>query len=255
MTSDGTSPQISTAARRTAPPRLRRTVRILLVVLWVALAALGWWSQPRSADAAEARADLASGRVVAYGWGDGWQSTPFWQWAGPGSLQSSRLLGPVFAWRTTDLRIHYVRLGGADPGFTGDASRYATTESASMGAAVEAAGLKPDSTDVGTPLPLFGVTLLLGLTFLAVLVAGPDPVVGTRWFWYLLVAVGPYGLGVLLWLARERPWSASAVPSADNEPRQRWYVGLGLGFLATIVMSLIVAGLHRLLGDALIPHP
>ena len=45
-------------------------LRVVLVVLWVGWAAATWWSAPRSATVAQARADLSAGRMASYEWAE-----------------------------------------------------------------------------------------------------------------------------------------------------------------------------------------
>ncbi|MFD6753008.1 hypothetical protein [Micromonospora gifhornensis] len=65
----------------------------------------------------------------------------------------------------------------------------------------------------------------------------------------------PYGLGLLYWWARERPWSASATPAAHVDRRDSGILGLGLGILASILISLVLLALHTALGDRWVPQP
>ncbi|MFY1622005.1 hypothetical protein ACN261_21590 [Micromonospora sp. WMMD723] len=48
---------------------------------------------------------------------------------------------------------------------------------------------------------LGGTGVLLAAVALVVVVTGPTPVLGTRWYWFWLIFLGPYGLGLLLWTA------------------------------------------------------
>jgi hypothetical protein len=61
----------------------------------------------------------------------------------------------------------------------------------------------PYATAAGITSPLLATVCLLVIIF------GPAPRLGTRWYWFW-AALMPWGLGVLLWLAREHPWSARA---------------------------------------------
>ncbi len=262
MTGDAQTRRAGPGRRLPAGRSWWSVLRIVAVVLWVAWAALSWWSQPRQATAEQARSDLAAGRMVSYEWGDSWDRNMTWRWARTPTLESSGTYGPLFAWKTTDLRIHYARLGDANGEFTlrgtVDESQYTGPEAAALAEVVEAAGHGGGSPGIGTPRLLMLVMLLLAVPFLAVLVTGPAPVVGTRWFWYWLVSTVPFGLGLLYWLGRERPWSSTAAtpegpPGKDN--RHRWYVALGCGFVTTIVVGVLVFGLNRLVGDWLFPVP
>lgn len=262
MTGDAHTRRAGPGGRLSAPHSWWSVLRIVAVLLWVAWAALSWWSQPRQASVEQARSDLAAGRMTAYEWGDSWDLDATWRWARQPTLQSSGTYGPLFAWQTADRRIHYTRLDAPDHEFTlrgtVDESQYSGTEAASLAEAVEAAGHDFGSPGIGTPPPLMLVTLLLALPFLVVLVTGPAPVVGTRWFWYWFVTTAPFALGLLYWLARERPWSSTATaregpPGKEN--RYRWYLGIGYGLLTAIVGSLLLLGLNRMAGDWLFPAP
>jgi hypothetical protein len=262
MTGDAHTRRAGFGGRLPAPHSWWSVLRIAAVLLWVVWAALSWWSQPRHATVEQARADLAAGRLVSYEWGDSWESNVTWRWAEPPTLESSGTYGPLFAWKTADLRVHYARLDASDSAFTlrgtVDESQYSGKEAASLAEAVQAAGHGSGFPGNGTSRLLMLVSLSLALPFLVVLVTGPAPAVGTRWFWYWLVSTVPLGLGLLYWLGRERPWSSTATtpdgpPGKEN--RHRWYVGLGCGFVTTIVFGLVLLGLNRLVGDWLFPAP
>jgi hypothetical protein len=242
-----------------------RMLRIALVALWVVWAALSWWAAPRQADVAEARADLSAGRVMSYQWADSWDADAIDGWNSPERprLRSSGTQGPMFVWRTPDWRIHYAMTGVDSTEFTlddsVDATRFSDPEAASVDQAVHAAGLRTGAVDDGPVWPiLLAITIVMALTFLGVLINGPAPVTGTRWCWFWLVSGAPLGLGLLYWLARERPWSATVVArrgTSGVDGRRRWYVGFIGGILASLAVSLLVYLLHDLLGDTLVPHP
>jgi hypothetical protein len=97
-----------------------------------------------------------------------------------------------------------------------------------------------------------GLFIAGSVLFLWALVSATDPVIGTKWFWFWFVPAAPLGLGLLWWLARERPWSPRA---PGREKRLTGWVGVGLGFLSGLAVSLLVWGLSSLFGDALLPIP
>ena len=240
-------------------------LRVVLVVLWVGWAAATWWSAPRSATVAQARADLSAGRMASYEWADGWDSERSWNWAATPTLRSSGPAGPLFVWRTPNWRIRYTvlddvpRVPGSFPAATDiDSSAYSGPEAASLAQTLRSADQEPGSTGGHPPQPIATLVLILGLSSLFILVAGPAPVTGTRWFWFWLVSGVPFGLGLLYWLARERPWSRTVVARVGpigRDPRRRWYLGIGLAILTGIASSLLVYWLSRLLGAEIVPLP
>ena len=229
------------------------------MVMWALWAALSWWSAPRQTDVAQARADLAAGRVASYQWGDAWRSE-HGRWATSPRLESSGAQGPLFVWRTPYGRTHYAVTDDASGvGEVADPAQYSGPEAASLAEALASAGL--DEGPVGTDWPksiISAAVVVLGVSFLGVLVTGPAPVTGTRWLWIWLVSGPAFGLGLLYWLTRERPWSSTAAPVAarpdGREPRRRWYVGFAIGLLASFVGALLVYALDRLLGDQIVPR-
>lgn len=233
-----------------------------MVVLWVAWAALSWWTTPREVDVAQARADLAAGRVASFEWGDSWDHTGGY-WAGRPQLRGSGAPDRVFAWWTPSWRVNYVVLEGLPTTIDGSASsdggaqpRYSGPQAAALARAVESAAPEAGwSGRAGEPA-VVGVTLLLGFLAVSILVLGPAPVRGTRWFWFWLGAGVPFGLGLLCWLAWEHPWSRTAQPPTTQparDTRLRWYVGIGLAFLAGLAISLVLVLLSGWLGEALVP--
>ncbi|MEU4564159.1 hypothetical protein AB0F72_37750 [Actinoplanes sp. NPDC023936] len=115
------------------------------------------------------------------------------------------------------------------------------------GAAVLAREL--DQPPAGTLIPwrgwLQGISAVLALGTLLVVIAGPAPVRGTRWYWFWLTLVTSYGLGMLLWLFRDRPWVSVTEEPGD---RDRGLIGLGAALLANIAIAIVLFGVGRLLG-------
>jgi hypothetical protein len=229
-----------------------QVLRVAFVLGWVAWAGVTWWSAPRESTAAQARADLAAGRLAHYEWGDGWQNdgglvSPF-----PTGLQNGRGAGSMLLWHTTDGRRHYTTVEEApssnDPPAGPEAHALATELSANE-------ARQPADPPVGALQA--GLLIAGSLLFLWALLSAPDPVTGTKWFWFWLVSVVPLGFGLLWWLARERPWSRRAGPRSGppgRDNRLRWWAGIGIGILAGFGVSLVLLLLRIPLGDTLVPH-
>ncbi|AVT35761.1 hypothetical protein [Plantactinospora sp. BB1] len=236
-------------------------LRLALVLLWLLAAGTAWWAAPREQSYDRARADVLDGRVSAYQWGDGWDVDPL-PWFHAPTLHASGTLGPLFVWRTPDGRVHWTDTGRFDQvslGGTVEPADYSGPGAVGIAQHLRAAGLEHRAGDVH-PLGAAAVTglgLLLGAVFLGVLGAGPAPVHGTRWFWFWLVAIAPYGLGLLFWLGRDRPWSRSTAPVGmlgGGERRDRGALGFGLGVLAAILVGAVLLFLHDALGDRWVPR-
>jgi hypothetical protein len=214
--------------------------RIGLVALWVLWAALAWWTQPRYADIQQARDDLLQSRVATVAFSTEVVRHSF---LGPAVLirNTASTDTPYLVWRTGDWRVHYTEL--TTPQDKPDLERL-----------VDAA-----MTRTGTPW--FGsvevIALALILPSLLILLGGPAPVTGTRWYWFWLGGI-PFGLGVLYWLARERPWADPAPPPLDpknGRPRRRTgLTGFLVMILSGIVASLLVAALAGLLPTHIVPE-
>lgn len=238
-------------------------LRLGLVLLWLFAAVTAWWTAPRQQSYDQATADIAAGRVVAYQWGERWDAGPR-AWFSPAALRSSGQLGPVFAWRTSDGRVRWTdtEVSGDFP-VTGaaDLGNFAGPGAAAIGQELRAAGLEDrvggvqSAGRVGTR-----IGFVLGVVFLAVVVGGPAPVRGTRWYWFWLVYLVPFGLGLLFWLARDRPWSgvAAAPPGVvdlGGQRRNSGIRGFAVGLLAAILIGLLTLLLHGVLGDWWVPRP
>ncbi|MFC6566465.1 hypothetical protein [Actinoplanes utahensis] len=235
------------------PASWRRAVRALLAAAWVVWLVSSWWAAPRETDLARARADVAAGRVQSYQRGDTWSDATSFSWNRHASLRSWGTDGPLLVWRTTDGRLHYTVtdvVSGTEP----DEPGVGLTPMPPLARELDAAGVER-SDPIGPLTSLTAVSTVLIIVFLAILRFGPVPVAGTRWFWFWLVVGVPLGFGFVYWLLRERPWTSAAGTIADaaGDVRRRWYVGFAISFVATLGGSLLAYGLHRLLGEWMIP--
>ncbi len=227
--------------------RWGRVFLLTMVLGWVAWAVLAWWAAPRESDVGQLARDVAAGRVVTVQRGDGWQRPGAFWGATPNLRPGPR--GPTLAWSLPDGRIRYadvgVPLGDPQPtpdGPDGRLARVAETWPSTSAPAHR----------IAAAAEVLAAVVVLG--WLAVLVVGPDPVVGTRWFWFWLGSL-PFGVGVLAWLYRER-WRAPYPRSGAGSPavaRRSGWVGLGWTLLASLGLSLAVAAVRGLLGGALVP--
>ncbi|GIF76222.1 hypothetical protein Asi02nite_57400 [Asanoa siamensis] len=232
---------------------MRPALRVGLALLWVAWAVVTWWSAPRAATIAEAQADAAAGRIVAHYWADSFAaSANDTLWFAPPQV-STIYDGPaqMLVWRAGFGRVHYALVADI------------VTEPGPRGLVV----VEPNPADPlraalpagqhGNPIPSVAsvLALTIALVCFAVLIQGPAPKLGTRWFWFFLGLL-PFGLGVLLWLRAERPWTEPEPPAPDKKTGQpKRYTGLtGLGLLIVggIVISILVA-LLRSLPEWLVP--
>src|SRR5262249_42793991 len=67
-----------------------------------------------------------------------------------------------------------------------------------------------------------------------------------RWFWFFLGFL-PFGLGVLLWLKAERPWTEPEPPPTDPKTLKPKRYGGPTGFALTVCAGIVVALLLFLL--------
>lgn len=252
------SPVISTVDRSR---RWWSALRLALVLLWLVTAIAAWWTTPREQSYEKARADAAAGRVTAFQWGDQWNSTDAGRWFGTSGLrQSSSQLGPFFAWKTSDGRSYWTDTTTfRQVEVHIDYDDYSGPGAAGIVQQLRAAGIEqrggalPQGSSIAT-----GMTFLLAVVILGVVIAGPPPRRGTRWFWFWLIYITPLGLGLLFWLVREHPWARSAphaAPSGDGERRDRGTLGLAIGLILTILHIAVVPILHKVLGDWWVPRP
>jgi hypothetical protein len=237
-------------------------LRLAVVLVWLLAATTTWWTTPRKQSYEQARADVAAGRVTVYQWGDRFDETDRRRWLGASTLRSSGTLGPLFEWRTTDGHVRWTNTDEFDTltvATTGgvEAKSYSGPGAVALTQELQRAGLAQRTGDVDSPGPLVSwLGIGLAVLFFGVLVAGPAPVRGTRWFWFWLVFLAAYGVGLLLWLALEHPWSRSATAAAEPGGRRRSGLsGFGFGILASLLTTVALLILHYLLGDWWVPHP
>ncbi|MEU7904963.1 hypothetical protein [Actinoplanes sp. NPDC049118] len=251
-----TSPSLNPPGRR-----WWSVLRAVLLAMWLLASAASWWSAPRPASYAEAKAAVAEKRLTAYQWGDSWDTqVSHLIWFDGAELTSTGTIGPLFVWRTGDGRVRWTDTEKFDEVTVNGAvaeNDYSGPGATGLAQDLVAAGVADRTGAVDTTGPwLAGAGLVLALLVLGVIVAGPAPVLGTRWFWFWLTLTAPYGLGLVFWLLRDRPWSRTARPALGADGRQRrdrGFLGLLIGILASLLVSALVLVLNMALGDWWVP--
>lgn len=226
---------------------MRRTaiVRYVLLAAWIVWAALAWWTAPRLATLDQLQRDAAGDQVSSVERSSGWDDDGFW---GRPRIPQRSLEGSMVVWQLRDGRTRYRYVDN-------DGTPAPATDSRveSLTAALGRSG-----PPMLTPGRIGAITTVLAIVFLAVLLGGPTPVRGTRWFWFW-VALLPFGLGGVAWLAYERPWSRRAAvldtvePVAEHRERRSGWRGFGYLIVGTFAIGVLVFGLHRLFGEWLVP--
>ena len=227
---------------RTAPvgeDRLGRVLRWVILGGWVLWAALAWWSTPRQVDLGQLDRDLAADRVVTWqradGWGDG-----TWEFRGRHPEPAPAENGQMFVWTVPTGQTRYVdAIVDVD---AVPADRYAEQLAAT---ALPWRADRVLAHRVADSAGLLGV--LTGLLWLTMLVAGPPPRRGTRWYWFWLGLL-PYGVGMLAWLYREK-WR----PPADRVNRHTGWLGVAWAIAFGFVIGAAVVGARYLLGGSVVP--
>lgn len=228
--------------RRPSPQVLRLAAGLLVLVATTAWSVLAWAGAVRTVDAQRLQLDLAQGRVVAAtlvedvredddGFGSRLWGSTTWTVDDDGVSDGG---ATALAYRTTDvvgpLRLVDVR------GTSGPEALLAEVRSRTRGV----------SSQVGDPAPVQGVLpALVTLGVLGLVVAGPPPRWGNRWFWFwtcgALVPLGIWAFAVLELVTRRRH-------HPEGLRRLGGWAGFGLGFVVSVAVTLAPEGLRRLLG-------
>ncbi|PZG18900.1 hypothetical protein C1I95_12635 [Micromonospora craterilacus] len=244
-----------------------------LPLLWLVWAGLAWWSAPREVPAEQLERDAAAGRVVtaqrADGWTDEWPS--FWGARTPPRVSQT---GWLAVWTLQNGQVRYADIGpfvGPGPDFDtvfDDDSDESVPDADEVG--FDDAGVTyPGSALDYEWVSLRGVTwggeqglayrlsqaavlaaAVIGLVWLAMVVGGPVPAAGTRWFWFW-IGLLPLGLGVLMFWFRERRFVGH--PEWQGRGDRSGWLGFGCLVFGGIALSLVLAGARALLGGFLVP--
>ncbi|HWS38304.1 MAG TPA: hypothetical protein VN408_36895, partial [Actinoplanes sp.] len=68
-------------------------------------------------------------------------------------------------------------------------------------------------------------------------------------FW--IGAIMPYGLGLVFWVLRDRPWANR--PPTPGERRDGWLIGIATGVLLSVLIAVALHLSSNALGDRWIP--
>ncbi len=244
-------------------PAVRLAVRWGLPVLWLLWAGPAWWSAPRQVPAEQLARDAAAGRVVTAQRADGWNDDLNYWGARPQPQTSST--GWMAVWTLSNGQVRYADLGGyVGPGPDESVPGFDSAGLGSDGAAGTSpwsvndawASLRVDTrgSEQGLAHRLAQAAVLvatvIGLCWLVMLVAGPAPAAGTRWFWFW-VGLLPFGLGVLAYWFRE--WRFTGHPEWEGRGGRSGWLGLGWLIFGGIALSLLVFGAQVVLGRFLVP--
>jgi hypothetical protein len=222
-----------------------QVVRVLLVGLVVA--SIGWvlWQHPRTGTMAGFRQALASGRAtsVEIVTSQDAEISVGKPWRTPDRTPNV----PYVRWVTSDHRVHDAPVGpgGFPNGY--DSSTMADngiphSELLSRAARRDLSAWMQHQDGGGFATHKVNLLPLLALVCTLLLVVGPPTRRGTKWAWFWFTGAAPLGLGMLLWLAVEAPWSrrlAQAPPGHPPGPgwlrhRRDGWAGLGWGLVVWI---------------------
>ena len=236
-----------------------QTLRVVLLALVLTAIGAVLWQHPRTGTMAGLRHDLVTNRatdvrIVT-------ESRTFLSFGQPWRLPDRHPALPYVEWVTSDHRVHDAQIGSG--GFPGGYTNFGTagydgitnSELLPRPAQRDLSGWL-DNAHRAQP----GVTTnswlgWLSLACVAVLLAGPATRRGTKWAWFWFTGTAPLGLGLVAWLAFERPWSRSLARTPDDRPpgprwaarRRTGWAGLGWG----LVVSIAVEALFQLVDLAL----
>ena len=236
----------------------RQVVGWALVVAWVVWLAALWVTQPRLVSQDFLAQDVAQGRVTAYR---------------VVTVDEDPVRGPFSGPYRLDLMLAADDQDGAVDGFAGgrpltvaywvdspvagvrvldvDASSGESAED--LVAPFEAAGVPEAEVSVlhrGAPASrLYNAGSLLLLASTLVVILGPRPRRGTRWFWFWLVG-GPLAVGVPLFAVAELLRPRYEAPGTVHPPgvagRRSGPAGFGVSILLSLGGGLLLMGLNAL---------
>lgn len=222
----------------------RRVIGILLVALWVVLAAWSVWAAPRQSSADQLREDVTAGSV------SGWLFTdqqPSWGDSGSGVLGGwprtqieavDANSAGILVWADSRHRQYWIRISqlGQMPAEAGsqvfgDATQaWLTREFRAHHDSSTTPG------DLNLPMPILLATWAFALVGLAGVLGGDQPRIANRWYWFWVCGLTA-GVGLLAYAVFEC--------LRDPKPRAARFGG-GMGFVTAVVGSAAMSLLFSL---------
>jgi hypothetical protein len=221
---------------------LLRALAWLLLAGWAVTVGLALWTRPAETTQQQLRADIAAGRVdhyeVVYG---------TWTRQGPWNVSTTDFNpspnGPGIAWSLHDGRRRWASITGVPVGLDssppqahaplnpdGTPTGQADPVVAPLVAALDRAGA---TSPVPQPEVLDPVVAVVAVVGLIMLVTGPPPQRGTKWFWFWLLGVSA-GLGLVAWLVLEQLFP----PQSPVRRRERGITGFAVSFVAASLVNV-----------------
>lgn len=265
----GTDPYAAAPERPRARSGWRERLVVALggaVVATIAMLLVTAWStglRPSTFD--QLRADLADGSVVQWYAAEQLESGLLDVASAPSSGVRGDLeqagegeflppkgdpLGGILVWRTWGSPGWHVA-AQTDVSFVSDDYRAAASEeSAALVAQLRAAQVPMKPFEFSQGPPFQGYVVAGGLLVLVLLVTGPAPRVGTRWFWFWVLVTLPAGLGFVAYAVQE----LIGIRRRPDPPLPRRLSGV-VGFFGALVVGFVLALGAELLRSRGVPLP
>jgi hypothetical protein len=236
-----------------------------VVATIAALLVVGWSTGLRPSTFEQLRADLTDGSVQQWYAAEGLESGPLDLASAPSSTVRGELeqaqegeflppkgdpLGGILVWRTWGSPGWHVA-AQSDLSFVGDDHREpASEESAELVAQLRAAQVPMKPYEFSQGPPFKGIAVVGALLVLVLLVSGPAPRVGTRWFWFWVLVNTPAALGFVAYAVLE----LVGIRRRPDPPPDRRLSGV-VGFIGALLASLALGFLADLLRSHGVPLP
>lgn len=244
---------------------VRQVLGATAVLAWAVWLIAMWVTQPRIVPPGQLEADLAQGQVTSFG------AVHLVETDGGFFISGSRIviepagdgrdgLGETLdGWSTSDGRLtvaYWVDSPVADLRVI-DPDRAAPQELKDIADRLDAAGVVDRTASLTYSTFSGGISTAdtaLTLFALLVVVMGPRPGRGTRWFWFWLIGL-PFGLGLLAFAVFEvlKPPHPASAPDATPRRYSGW-TGLGLSILGGILISVVADQLAQTLPLVLVRY-